>query len=76
MIIKCLEYTSGAGELAECESIVGFERLLRLHSRETNYLIHQYYIERYKQQMKMNGTPFGQLTIRAHFTDNHLLEVN
>lgn len=26
--------------------------------------------------MKLNGTPFGQLTIRANFTEDHFLEVN
>lgn len=62
--------------MVECEPIIEFERLLRLHGRETDYLIHQYYSERYKQQTKMYGTPFGQLTIRAKFTDNHFLEVN
>lgn len=63
-------------QLVECDKIDEFEQFLQLHSRETDSLIHQYYVKRFKQQAKINGAPYGQLTVRANFTENHFLEVN
>lgn len=76
IMIKSFECQGHASRLIEFGPIAEFERVLRLHSRDTHHLIHQYYIERYRQQVKMDGAPFGRLTIRAHFISNNFLEVN
>lgn len=75
LIIKCFKCNTGSCQLIECAPIVEVQRLLRLYSQETDHLIHQYYVERYEQQMKMNEPTIGQLTIRAHFYDDRFLEV-
>lgn len=75
IIVKSFKCNSSTCSLIESKPIAEFERILQLHCRETDYLIHQYCVERYKQQLNMNGTPFGQLTIRANFTDNQFLEL-
>lgn len=69
---KCGNTTESCSERETLESI---ERTLRLHSYETSDLIHQYYIEQHQQQLKMNNTPYGQLTIRCKFTDDQFLKV-
>lgn len=74
IMIKCFK----CGEARTCverETLAETERLLQLHSYETCDLIHQYYIERYKEQEAMNDSQFGQLTIRSRFTDDNCLEV-
>ncbi|KAJ6638361.1 Protein unc-13 like 4B, partial [Pseudolycoriella hygida] len=47
--------------------------LLELHGYETSDLIHQYYIERAKQQENISDSRYGQLTVRCWFEDNNLL---
>lgn len=69
---KCGNTTESCSERDTLESI---ERTLRLHSFETADLIHQYYFERHQQQLVMNDTPYGQLTIRCKFTDDQFLKV-
>lgn len=63
-------------ECPEKETLKHVEGLLELHSFETPDLIHQYYIERLKQQEAMSDSPYGILSIRAEFTDDNLLKVN
>ncbi|XP_055586093.1 protein unc-13 homolog 4B isoform X2 [Uranotaenia lowii] len=51
------------------------ERLLQLHGYETTDLIHQYYIERLKEQESLQvagGENYGLLTVQCHFMDNVL----
>lgn len=54
------------------ETLEAIEQLLQLHGYETGDLIHQYYIERNKEQKQMDGSPFGLLTVRGCFKDNNL----
>lgn len=74
-MVKCFKCGEVARTCVERETLAETERLLQLHSYETGDLIHQYYVERYREQEKMNDTPYGQLTIRGHFTADDLLEV-
>ncbi|XP_034664063.1 protein unc-13 homolog 4B isoform X4 [Drosophila subobscura] len=46
---------------------------LDAYALETADLIHQYYMERLEYQKNQPLSPFGQLTIRAEFTDSSLL---
>lgn len=59
----------------EREILAETERLLQVHSYETGDLIHQYYIDRYSEQEKLNDSPLGQLTVRCGFSDDNCLEV-
>lgn len=61
---------------SERDTLECIERILLLHSYETSDLIHQYYLDRYKQQQTMESTPHGQLTVRCGFTDDSFLEVS
>lgn len=51
------------------------EQLLELHGFETADLIHQYYLDRLKEQQVIRETPYGQLTVRCCFK-NLVLEVS
>lgn len=57
------------------ETLEEIFNLLELHAYETSDLIHQYYIERAKQQDHKTDTQFGQLTVRCWFEDNNLLVI-
>lgn len=48
------------------------EQLLQLHGYETGDLIHQYYIERNREQNKMTDNPYGLLTVRCSFKEHNL----
>lgn len=74
-MIKCFKCGETARSCVEREILAETERLLQLHSYETSDLIHQYYIERLKEQQTMIDTPYGQLTIRGTFADDSNLEV-
>ncbi|XP_055698353.1 protein unc-13 homolog 4B isoform X3 [Phlebotomus papatasi] len=50
------------------------EQLLELHGFETADLIHQYYLDRLKEQQVIRETPYGQLTVRCCFK-NLVLEI-
>lgn len=54
------------------ETLEVIDRLLELHGYETSDLIHQYYIERAKEQQALDSTPYGQLTVRCWFNENTL----
>lgn len=75
-MVKCFKCGEVARTCVERETLAETERLLQLHSYETSDLIHQYYVERHREQSKMNDSPYGQLTIRGHFTADDLLEVD
>lgn len=75
-IINSFSCNGTALDSIETEKIIETEHLLELHSYDTSYLIHQYYFERYQQQLAMSDTPYGQLTIRANLINEHYLEVN
>lgn len=47
------------------ETLEAIEQLLQLHGYETDDLIHQYYIERYREQSEMTDSPYGMLTVRC-----------
>lgn len=74
-MVKCFKCGETNRTCVEREILAETEKLLKLHSYETSDLIHQYYIDRLKEQNAMNDTPYGQLTIRGHFTDDNFLEV-
>lgn len=48
------------------------EHNLRLHGLETFELIHQFHLERLKEQEELEGADLGIVTIRAQFIDNLL----
>lgn len=54
------------------ETLEEIERLLELHGYETSDLIHQYYLERVKEQAALTDSAYGQLTVRCWFKDNSL----
>ncbi|XP_058467926.1 protein unc-13 homolog 4B isoform X4 [Malaya genurostris] len=53
------------------ETLAHIERLLQLHGYETTDLIHQYYIDRLKEQETENDD-YGQLTVQCFFKGNVL----
>lgn len=57
------------------DTLETIERLLELHGYETSDLIHQYYLERVKEQNEMTETVYGQLTVKCCFKEN-ILEVS
>lgn len=60
----------------EKETLDSIEQKLQLHGAETADLIHQYYLERVKQQQTMENTPLGQLTVRCSIdSSDDFLEV-
>lgn len=71
-MVKSFKCGNSSASCSEKETLENIENLLQLHGYETNDLIHQYYIERYQYQTKMNATPFGQLTIRSSLKDDKL----
>lgn len=75
-MVKCFKCGELERSCVERETLAETERLLQLHSYETCDLIHRYYMQRYREQTKMNDTPYGQLTIRGHFTADDCLEVS
>lgn len=54
------------------KTLTEIEKILELHAFETGDLIHQYYLERLDDQKNMSEPVYGQLTIRAKFTNNEL----
>lgn len=54
------------------ETLENIERTLELHAYETADLIHQYYLERLKDQQNMEDCPYGELTVRCNFVNNKL----
>lgn len=64
-----LRANNSSSDHATLEAI---EQLLTLHGFETGDLIHQYYIERSREQQKMTDHPYGQLTVRCNFTEQNL----
>lgn len=56
---------------SSCEEILEkIEYLLKLHGFETSDLIHQYYIERWEEQKKIEHSKFGILAVRAVFCES------
>lgn len=70
---KCGTSPSGCTEKEVLDSI---EQKLQLHGAETADLIHQYYLERMKQQQTMEDAPLGQLTVRCSVGDDDFLQVS
>jgi hypothetical protein len=48
------------------------EHLLLLHGMETWELIHQYHQERREEQMTMEATTYGLITVRTQFVEDLL----
>lgn len=46
------------------------EYLLKLHGLETSDLIHQYYVERWEEQKKIEHSKFGILAVKAVFCES------
>lgn len=55
------------------ETLEEIFNLLELHGYETCDLIHQYYLERVKQQENAPESQYGQLTVKCWFEDNNLM---
>lgn len=77
-MVKCFKTANvnsnnSSSDRATLEAI---EQLLKLHGYETGDLIHQYYIERIKEQNQMTDSPYGLLTVRCNFKENNNLEVH
>lgn len=53
------------------ETLEEIFKLLELHGYETSDLIHQYYIERVKEETP--DSRYGQLTVRCWFEENNLM---
>ncbi|XP_012162614.1 protein unc-13 homolog 4B isoform X2 [Ceratitis capitata] len=58
---------------SDVEVLKEIEKTLDLHALETSDLIHQYYIELLGYQRNITKSEFGQLTIKANFTETGLL---
>lgn len=54
------------------ETLDNIEQLLQLHGYETCDLIHQYYVERNKEQSQMSDSPYGLLTVKCCFRGDNL----
>lgn len=76
IMTKCFRCGNTSRSCIEKDTLEETEKLLQLHSYETSDLIHQYYLERLKEQNAMSDTKHGQLTIRCGFTDDSCLEVS
>ncbi|XP_055678420.1 protein unc-13 homolog 4B isoform X4 [Lutzomyia longipalpis] len=61
-------------ETSDRDVLNNIEQLLELHGFETADLIHQYYLDRLKEQQVIRETPYGQLTVRCMFK-NLVLEI-
>lgn len=62
-------------EQTKCDdekTLTEVEKILELHAFETGDLIHQYYLERLDDQKARPEAVYGQLTVRAKFSDNNL----
>lgn len=75
IMVKSFKCGDVASSCVERETLAETEKLLQLHSYETSDLIHQYYMERYKEQQAMEDAPLGQLTVRCGFSSDNCLEV-
>ncbi|XP_017464694.1 PREDICTED: protein unc-13 homolog D [Rhagoletis zephyria] len=58
---------------SDIEVLKEVEKALDLHAFESADLIHQYYIELLGKQNSITRSEFGQLTIKANFTETDLL---
>ncbi|XP_055524465.1 protein unc-13 homolog 4B isoform X3 [Wyeomyia smithii] len=54
------------------ETLAHIERLLTLHGYETTDLIHQYYLDRLKEQEEETSESCGMLTVQCFFKENVL----
>lgn len=70
---KCGTSTASCEEKATLDSV---EQTLQIHGAETVDLIHQYYLNRLKQQQAMENAPLGQLTVRCRLAEDDFLEVS
>lgn len=79
MMVKSFKCTNCTVEKqsSDKETLENIERLLELHGYETSDLIHQYYVERTKEQDQLTDAPYGQLTVRCWFSaDGNQLEID
>ncbi|KAL5288048.1 hypothetical protein ACFFRR_008722 [Megaselia abdita] len=67
-----LENPSDLGRCDDEKTLTEIEKILALHAFETGELIHQYYLERLEDQKSMSEPVYGQLTVRAKFSNNEL----
>lgn len=77
-VMKMIASLNMAGEemvkgKEEMHRILG---LLDLHGKETEEIVHQYYLDQLRKQEKMVDAPYGQLTVCATVTEDNLLKVN
>ncbi|XP_050543331.1 protein unc-13 homolog 4B isoform X2 [Daktulosphaira vitifoliae] len=59
-------------ETEKSETIQKLEALLRLHTLETDELIHEYYLERYHEQQNLQDSEQGILSIKVIFINDSL----
>ncbi|XP_011497848.1 PREDICTED: protein unc-13 homolog D-like [Ceratosolen solmsi marchali] len=65
-------FNLGADELANVKVLEKIEKVLKLYGLETTELIHQYYVDRVKEQNNILGEPYGLLTVKAYFFNDLL----
>jgi BAI1-associated protein 3 len=65
-------FNLGADELANVKVLEKIEKVLKLYGLETTELIHQYYVDRLKEQNSMDNEPYGLLTVKAYFFNDLL----
>ncbi|KRF80897.1 uncharacterized protein Dvir_GJ14122, isoform E [Drosophila virilis] len=70
-MISCFKI--GDAKTSDVKILSEIESILDLHALETADLIHQYYLDRYRNQREQSTAHFGQLTITGQFTDSGLL---
>lgn len=76
IMIQTFTCGTSTSSCVEKETLDSVEQTLQLHGAETADLIHQYYLERLKQQQTMENTPHGQLTVRCCLAEDDFLEVS
>ncbi|KAL4716125.1 hypothetical protein ACJJTC_013902 [Scirpophaga incertulas] len=70
--IMIQSFRQDSRETYTSETLKRVEYLLKLHGMETAELIHQYYLEKWREQQTIQDPKYGLLTVRAQFIDDNL----
>lgn len=69
LMVKSFKRTD---ETADSEVLAKIEWLLTVNGMETSELIHQVHMERWRDQLELKSSPYGELTVRLQFLNNDL----
>lgn len=69
LMVKSFKRTD---ETTDSEVLAKIEWLLTVNGMETNELIHQVHLERWRDQLELKSSPYGELTVRLQFLNNDL----